>query len=103
MNESYQHPGKWQDIILIPTVTRTSGNHFLMSHVLRGLEHDSVYEAIVQAKNRYGWNEVIANLIKKTLHSIQFDSTVGKKTGGLYKEIKYYVMVRHEREAVNIQ
>lgn len=60
MNESYQHPGKWQDIILIPTVTRTNGNHFLMSHVLRGLEHDSVYEAIVQAKNKYGWNEVIA-------------------------------------------
>lgn len=58
MNESYQHPGKWQDIILIPTVTRTSGNHFLMSHVIRGLEHNSVYEAIVQAKNRYGWNEV---------------------------------------------
>ncbi|XP_037024266.1 limbic system-associated membrane protein isoform X1 [Bradysia coprophila] len=58
MNESYQHPGKWQDIILIPTVTRTSGNHFLMSHVIRGLEHNSVYEAIVQAKNRYGWNEI---------------------------------------------
>lgn len=29
-----------------------------MSHVIRGLEGNSVYEAIVQAKNRYGWNEV---------------------------------------------
>ncbi|KAJ6647608.1 hypothetical protein Bhyg_02831, partial [Pseudolycoriella hygida] len=58
MNESYQHPGKWQDIILIPTVTRASGNHFVMTHVIRGLEHNSVYEAIVQAKNRYGWNEI---------------------------------------------
>ncbi len=89
MNESYQHPGKWQDIILIPTVTRTSGNHFLMSHVIRGLEHNSVYEAIVQAKNRYGWNEVIAltYLTKKKrekgtlIHSIPFYDP----EGGLYK------------------
>lgn len=82
MNESYQHPGKWQDITLIPTVTKTSGNHFLMSHVIRGLEHNSVYEAIVQAKNRFGWNEVrtlpfftnVLNTHKKTT-CIQFVST----------------------------
>jgi hypothetical protein len=29
-----------------------------MSFTLRGLNSGSVYEAIVQAKNRYGWNEV---------------------------------------------
>lgn len=58
MNETYQHPGKWHDILLIPTLTRSSGNHYVMSHVIRGLEGNSVYEAIVQAKNRYGWNEV---------------------------------------------
>lgn len=58
MNDTYQHPGKWQDVILVPTLTRTNGNHFIMSHVIRGLEPNSVYEAIVQAKNRYGWNEV---------------------------------------------
>lgn len=29
-----------------------------MSFTLRGLQSGSVYEAIVQAKNRYGWNEV---------------------------------------------
>lgn len=58
MNETYQHPGKWHDTILIPQLTRSSGNHFIMSHVIHGLEPNSVYEAIVQAKNRYGWNEV---------------------------------------------
>lgn len=30
----------------------------VMSFTLRGLQSGSVYEAIVQAKNRYGWNEV---------------------------------------------
>lgn len=59
MNETYQHPGKWQDILLIPTLIRSSGNHYIMSHVIRGLDQNSVYEAIVQAKNRYGWNEVM--------------------------------------------
>jgi hypothetical protein len=29
-----------------------------MSYNIRGLDHGSVFEAIVQAKNRYGWNEV---------------------------------------------
>lgn len=87
MNESYQHPGKWQDIILIPTVSRTSGNHFLMSHVIRGLEHNSVYEAIVQAKNRYGWNEVIA------LTYLTKKESKGKKMGNpldIFNSILFY-------------
>lgn len=29
-----------------------------MSYTLKALLPGSVYEAIVQAKNRYGWNEV---------------------------------------------
>lgn len=62
MNETYQHPGKWQDILLVPTLTRSSENHYIMSHVIRGLEQNSVYEAIVQAKNRYGWNEVCESM-----------------------------------------
>lgn len=33
-----------------------------MSFTLRGLQSGSVYEAIVQAKNRYGWNEVSGSL-----------------------------------------
>lgn len=28
------------------------------TYTIRGLENNSVYEAIVQAKNQYGWNEV---------------------------------------------
>ena len=29
------------------------------TYTIRGLENNSVYEAIVQAKNQYGWNEVV--------------------------------------------
>lgn len=40
-----------------------SNCHALLSthqtYTIRGLESNSVYEAIVQAKNQYGWNEVI--------------------------------------------
>lgn len=28
------------------------------TYTIRGLENNSIYEAIVQAKNQYGWNEV---------------------------------------------
>lgn len=37
-----------------------------MSFTLRGLQSGSVYEAIVQAKNRYGWNEVSVIFIKSS-------------------------------------
>lgn len=69
MNETYQHPGKWHDILLIPNLTRSTGNHYIMSHVIRGLEGNSVYEAIVQAKNRYGWNEVNGFCLPSTTFS----------------------------------
>lgn len=58
INDSYSHPGKWQDVTLVPTMTRSEANQFVMSHIVRGLERNSVYEAIIHAKNRYGWNEV---------------------------------------------
>ena len=56
MNETYQHPGKWHDVILTPDREETFSH--VMSHNIRGLDSGSVFEAIVQAKNRYGWNEV---------------------------------------------
>lgn len=56
MNETYQHPGKWHDVILTPDKDETFSH--VMSHNIRGLDSGSVFEAIVQAKNRYGWNEV---------------------------------------------
>jgi hypothetical protein len=56
MNETYQHPGKWHDVILQPPHDETFTH--VMSYNIRGLDHGSVFEAIVQAKNRYGWNEV---------------------------------------------
>lgn len=58
MNESYQHPGKWHDFTISPTPIRLDSSHFIMSYVIRKLEHNAVYEAIIQARNRYGWNEV---------------------------------------------
>jgi hypothetical protein len=60
MNETYQHPGKWHDQILHPSVQRHDSRHFVMSYIIIALEHNSVYEVMVQAKNMYGWNEVRA-------------------------------------------
>ncbi|XP_063236207.1 lachesin-like isoform X2 [Bacillus rossius redtenbacheri] len=56
MNESHHKPGKWHDVILRPAADETFSR--VMSHSIRGLDHGSVFEAIVQAKNHYGWNEV---------------------------------------------
>jgi hypothetical protein len=64
MNESYQTPGKWHDVILAPNPKTaaighvgTDGRHEA-SYMIRPLQPGAMYEAIVQAKNRYGWNEV---------------------------------------------
>lgn len=56
INETYQHPGKWHDVVLQPGKEETFSH--VMSHNIRGLDPGAVYEAIVQAKNRYGWNQV---------------------------------------------
>lgn len=62
MNETYQQPGRWHDIILAETANNRLNNddasERIMSHHLHGLEASSIYEAIVQGKNRYGWSEV---------------------------------------------
>ncbi|EDS44575.1 conserved hypothetical protein [Culex quinquefasciatus] len=57
MNETYQHPGSWEDTILVPTLTRSDPTHFIMSHVIKGLSPNSVYEVMIQARNMHGWNE----------------------------------------------
>ncbi|XP_018912896.1 protein amalgam isoform X2 [Bemisia tabaci] len=56
MNESYQHPSKWTDVS--PPFENREPNTHLMSYNIQHLDPSSVYEALVQAKNRYGWNEV---------------------------------------------
>ncbi|KAL1124621.1 hypothetical protein AAG570_001245 [Ranatra chinensis] len=56
MNDTHQQPGKWHDVLLQPSNGETFSH--LMSYNIRGLEAASVFEAIVQARNRYGWNEV---------------------------------------------
>uniref|UniRef100_A0A1B0CRM2 Fibronectin type-III domain-containing protein n=1 Tax=Lutzomyia longipalpis TaxID=7200 RepID=A0A1B0CRM2_LUTLO len=59
MNDTFQQPGRWHDVILTPTPRSSpEPSEHIMSFHLRGLQPSSVYEGIVQAKNRYGWNEV---------------------------------------------
>ncbi|XP_017002962.3 igLON family member 5 isoform X1 [Drosophila takahashii] len=59
MNDSYQQPGRWHDFILTPEHRPSSEplTH-IMSYTIKNLHPGAYYEAIVQAKNRYGWNEV---------------------------------------------
>ncbi|XP_032528167.2 igLON family member 5 [Danaus plexippus] len=57
INESFQQPGRWHDVVLPPPSRPTALAHHV-THELVGLQPGAVYEAIVQAKNRYGWNEV---------------------------------------------
>lgn len=65
MNETYQKPGKWNEQILYPSASRHDSRHFVMSYIIKQLEHNSVYEVMVQAKNRYGWNEVRVGAARK--------------------------------------
>lgn len=59
MNDTYQQPGQWHDVILTPTPRASSEPlAHIMSFTLKSLQPSSVYETILQAKNRYGWNEV---------------------------------------------
>ncbi|XP_045456038.1 igLON family member 5-like [Melitaea cinxia] len=57
INESFQQPGRWHDVV-IPAPEPAGSLTHRVTHELKGLEPGAVYEAIVQAKNRYGWNEV---------------------------------------------
>ncbi|KAH8341978.1 hypothetical protein KR059_006601 [Drosophila kikkawai] len=59
MNDSFQQPGRWHDFILTPEHRPASEplTH-IMSYTIKNLHPGAYYEAIVQAKNRYGWNEV---------------------------------------------
>lgn len=81
MNESYQQPGRWHDVILTPAQRKASAepSEHIMSFHLHGLQASSVYEAIVQAKNRFGWNEVSPDLTLLTacrLDRFQVNGTI---------------------------
>lgn len=58
MNETYQQPGKWIDIQFVPILQRTNGHQYIISRIIKELHQNSAYEAIVQAKNFNGWNDV---------------------------------------------
>lgn len=72
MNETYQHPGKWHDQSLHPSVQRYDSRHYVMSYIIIALEHNSVYEVMVQAKNSYGWNEVSKSRKKRLKYDLRF-------------------------------
>lgn len=65
MNESYQQPGRWRDIRLQSMAPDSLSGDHVMAHIIRNLSPGAVYEAVVQARNRHGWNEV--NVIKIAL------------------------------------
>ncbi|KAH8310452.1 hypothetical protein KR044_001419 [Drosophila immigrans] len=59
MNDTFQQPGRWHDFILTPEHRpATEPLTHIMSYTIKHLHPGAYYEAIVQAKNRYGWNEV---------------------------------------------
>ncbi|XP_077283152.1 limbic system-associated membrane protein-like [Arctopsyche grandis] len=58
VNESFQQPGRWHDVSLVGRLGVQGSLSHRVTHELRGLRAGAVYEVIVQAKNRYGWNEV---------------------------------------------
>lgn len=73
MNDTFQQPGRWHDFILTPEHRPASEplTH-IMSYTIKNLVPGAYYEAIVQAKNRYGWNEVC--IVVKKYYSIAFYS-----------------------------
>lgn len=46
------------EVILSPSISRYDARHFVISYIIKHLDHSSVYELMVQAKNKIGWNEV---------------------------------------------
>ncbi|XP_059480564.1 limbic system-associated membrane protein-like isoform X2 [Neocloeon triangulifer] len=64
MNDSLPVQGKWHDVILAPNPITASighvgkGGRHQGAYVIRPLQPGCAYEAVVQAKNKYGWNDV---------------------------------------------
>lgn len=57
MNDSHQmQEGKWENVIIHAPPHSESKTTHVMSYNIRDLEPASIYEVIVQAKNKYGWN-----------------------------------------------
>ncbi|KAK7580602.1 hypothetical protein V9T40_001231 [Parthenolecanium corni] len=70
LNDSNPIQGsQWHDVVLhsTPAFGESKTTH-VMSYNIRGLEPSSVYEVIIQAKNKYGWNEV-SDLYQFRTHS----------------------------------
>lgn len=71
MNDSFQQPGQWHNLILTPEHRPTTEpKTHIMSYTLKNLHPGGYYEAIVQAKNRYGWNEVRSTMVSFCFHTI---------------------------------
>uniref|UniRef100_A0A1B6DCG8 Ig-like domain-containing protein n=1 Tax=Clastoptera arizonana TaxID=38151 RepID=A0A1B6DCG8_9HEMI len=57
INETYQNPGIWREIVLNNTQAddRKTG---VMAFNIEILEPSSVFQAMVQTRNRYGWSDI---------------------------------------------
>lgn len=56
--------GDWNDVILPAIPNEQFTQH--MSYMIKNLEPAGQYEARVQAKNRFGWNEISENFVFTT-------------------------------------
>lgn len=56
INDSYQRPDIWHEVKVKPSKIESISK--VMSHNICGLEPSSVFQALVQVRNRYGWSEV---------------------------------------------
>lgn len=88
MNDSHQvQGGQWHDVVIhAPSHVESKATH-VMSYNIRGLEPASIYEVIIQAKNKYGWNEVSdlyqfrthnMNEIGEYIESVEYHTSVAK-------------------------
>lgn len=55
--EAMSAPQQWEEEVFAPTnVNDGNGHVYKQSHSLRDLKAAAVYEAIVTARNKYGWS-----------------------------------------------
>lgn len=96
INESFQQPGRWHDVVIAapgPSGAPGASLTHRVAHELRGLQPGAVYEAIVQAKNRYGWNEVSDIFQFHTLggaHTVHADELTPMFSSATAFKLKHY-------------
>ncbi|KAK9510633.1 hypothetical protein O3M35_005374 [Rhynocoris fuscipes] len=75
--------GEWRDVILPAIPSGQYTQH--MSYLIKDLEPSAQYEARVQAKNRFGWNQLSENFRFSTRSAGQFSSSFINNKSILYR------------------